>query len=190
MRPSKAAIAAITATAIGAAVLSFPAPARAATSSIEPTGAFSLFSISKSLNKNQAHYAIRLDPTCAPLGAAPVEVFWRMFEKGDSVIEPLTAREVASFGIHSQSVARRSEHGGTVHLLLNGFTDRPIDIETGALPGGGGCRATSTMPIAGKPALLFDVFAKIRWPFFVDYVLLSGWSLDGSHVVHEKMNPQ
>jgi hypothetical protein len=173
--------------ALGSAVVAFPHSSRAASSAVEPTGGLSLFAISKSQNRNQVHYAIRLDADCAPIGGAPVEVFWRMFEKGDAVMEPLTSREVSSFGIRSQTVVRRGEHGGSVHMLLNGFPDRPIDVE--AVQKAGACQATSTMPIDGKPALLIDVYAKMKWPFGVDYVQLSGWSLDGSHVVRERMNP-
>jgi hypothetical protein len=184
MRPSTALFVAL---AVGAPIIAISSTSRASSSSVEPTGGFSLFTISKSQNKNQVHYAIRLDPTCAPIGMAPVEVFWRMFEKGESAMEPLTSREVASFGIRSQTVARRSEHGSSVQLLLNGFPDRPIDIETSQ--SSGGCHATPRMRIDGKPSLLFDVYAKMKWPFGVDYVLLSGWSLDGSHLVHERMNP-
>ncbi len=174
-------------TAIAAAVLAASSVA-AADTQIEPTGAIPLFAISKSQNKNQVHYAIRLDPSCVPVGAAPVSVFWRMLEKGAANVEPLSSREAASFGIRAQRVVQRSVHGGQVHLELNGFPDRPIDVQ--ASQHDGVCQATSTMPIAGGPAIVHDVFAKMKWPYFaVDYVLLSGFSLDGGRFVRERMNP-
>jgi hypothetical protein len=43
------------------------------------------------------------------------------------------------------------------------------------------------MTIAGAPAHLFNIYVHIRW-YGVDYALLQGWSLDGSHVLREKLH--
>lgn len=55
--------------------------------------ALPLFSISKSENKNQVQYAIRVDDRCEPATTAPVFAYWRMLEKGPTVTEPLLAHE-------------------------------------------------------------------------------------------------
>ena len=43
------------------------------------------------------------------------------------------------------------------------------------------------MTIAGTPAHLFGVYVKLAWPVGVDYLLIQGWSLDGTHVVTERV---
>jgi hypothetical protein len=45
-------------------------------------------------------------------------------------------------------------------------------------------RALATASIAGAPAHLFNVYVHLKWDG-VDYMLLQGWSLDGSRVVRE-----
>jgi hypothetical protein len=37
---------------------------------------------------------------------------------------------------------------------------------------------------AGTPVHLFNVYVHLKWDG-VDYLLLQGWSMDGSHVVRE-----
>ena len=144
-----------------------------------------LFSISKSENKNQVQYAIRVDDSCAPVGRAPVFAYWRMLERGPTQYEQLLPREEKAYGIASQLVASRSDSGGDVHLTLNALPGRPIDVQT--VRSDDGCRGYSTTAIGGAPAHLFNVHARLKWPFGVDYLLLQGWTLDGAKVVQEKL---
>jgi hypothetical protein len=69
---------------------------------------------------------------------------------------------------------------------LRALPSRPIVIETkrGA---DGVCRALATVTIAGSPAHLFNVYAKLKELFGVDYLLLRGWSVDGTRVLKEKL---
>jgi hypothetical protein len=149
-----------------------------------PHDVTSLFSISKSENKNEVVYAIHLDAQCAPVGDAPVFAFWRMHEKGPNVIEPLLAREQEAYGIGHQSVVARDAGGGKVELTLRALTTRPILIET--KPAEGRCQAWSTTTIAGETGHLYNVYVKLK-TLGVDYLLLSGWATDRERVLHEKL---
>jgi hypothetical protein len=143
-----------------------------------------LFSISKSENRNQVQYVIRLDDHCAPAGDAPVYAFWRMLEKGGTT-EGLLPREQKAYGIASQAVVERGVEGGKVRVALNALPARPIVVETRRH--NGVCVALSTVSIDGAPAHLYNVHARVKWPFGLDYLLLQGWSMDGSRVVREKL---
>ncbi len=151
-----------------------------------PHDVASLFTISKSENKNQVVFAIRLDDQCVPLGSAPVIQYWRMREKSPSGTEPMLSREAAAYGIRSQSILERRPDSGKVQIALNALPDRLIVIETRKQ--GDRCLAWSTIAIAGKRAFLYDVYAKQAFVFGVDYLLLSGWSEDRTHVVHERID--
>jgi hypothetical protein len=144
----------------------------------------SLFTISKSENKNEVVFAIHLDERCAPIGDAPVYSFWRMYEKGPHIIEPLLSREEAAYGIAGQSVLSTGSEGGRVEITLRALPKRPVVIET--KPADGRCEAWSTATVAGESAYLYDVYAKLT-TFGVDYLLLSGWALDRTRVLHEKV---
>ena len=144
----------------------------------------SLFSISKSENKNEVVYAIHLDAQCAPVGDAPVFAFWRMNEKGPAVIEPLLGREEPAYGIGRQRVLARDSEGGKVEVTLRALPSRPILVETKPLEGR--CQAWSALTIAGESAYLYNVYVKLR-ELGVDYLLLSGWAVDRSRVLHERV---
>lgn len=143
-----------------------------------------LFTIAKSSNKNQVQYSIRVDDRCAPVGSAPVFAYWRMLEQGPDQTEPLLDMELPAYGLASQSIESQSSLGGRVRIALRGVPRRSIEVETWGDPGGA-CRGSATLLIGGTPARLFNVYAKLKWPFGLDYLLLQGWSLDGSHVARE-----
>lgn len=148
----------------------------------------SLFTISKSENRNQVQYAVRVDEHCVPLGVAPVWAYWRMIEQGPTRTAPLLGREQPAYGAAGQWILERNPEGGRIRLVLRAMPSRPIEIETTRGPAGA-CVGTSTMTIAGAPAHLFGVYAKLKWPIGVDYLLVEGWALDGSHVVTERVSP-
>jgi len=145
----------------------------------------SVFFVAKSENKNQVHYGLHLDTACAPAGAAPVFVYWRMLEHGPGATEPILSREAAAYGIADQSVIERRPDGGRIVLHLRAMPDRTIEIGTTARDVR--CEVSATTRIDGAPALLASVFAQLRWPFGVDYLLLSGRSLADGHVVRERL---
>jgi len=140
----------------------------------------SAFSISKSSNKNQVHYAVEVDSACAPAGAAPVKPYWRMLERSPDATEPLLDREQRAYGIASQAV-----EGDQVRMVLRALPDRPVTIRT-ARAADGTCTATSTMAIGSSTLRLYDIYVK-QSLFGVDYVLLTGWNDTGA-VIREKLN--
>jgi hypothetical protein len=70
--------------------------------------------------------------------------------------------------------------------VLKALPDRPILVET-SRGSSGDCRVLGTVTVAGAPAHLFNVYARVKWLFGVDYLLLRAWSLDGSRVITEKI---
>src|SRR5690348_6852763 len=59
----------------------------------------SVFYLAKSENKNQVHYAVRVDDRCRPVGAAPVYGYWRDLEVGPSATSRLLQHEQPAYGL-------------------------------------------------------------------------------------------
>src|SRR3954471_2332361 len=78
----------------------------------------SAFFISKSENRNQVHYAVAVDASCAPAGDTPVHPYWRLLEEGPALTSPLLEREQQVYGIASQRVTQRTASGGSIALTL------------------------------------------------------------------------
>ncbi|MEO6599571.1 MAG: DUF4833 domain-containing protein [Polyangiaceae bacterium] len=147
-----------------------------------------LFLITKSQNKNQVQYAIRLDDHCSPASAAPVFAYWRMLEQGPARTAPLLSSELHAYGLASQRIVARKGERNAVSLTLRAVPSRPILVETSVGPHGA-CAARATITIALQPARLFNVYARLSWFLGVDYLLLQGWSIDGKRVIKERLNP-
>jgi hypothetical protein len=158
--------------------------ARADTVSFGPHDVTSLFSISKSENKNEVVYAVHLDEYCAPIGDSPVFAFWRMNEKGAGVLEPLLPREQPAYGIAQQRVVARGPDGVVVDIALRAIPARHIVVQTQRRDSR--CLAWSKMSIAGTDTYLYNVYVKLK-PFGVDSITLSGWTTDGKRVAHERV---
>jgi hypothetical protein len=175
LRPASAA------TALAAVVLAAPTA-----SSDGPRDVGSVFFVAKSENRNQVHYGIHVDASCAPVGAAPVFAYWRMIEHGPLATEPLLSREIPAYGLAEQRILDRGDAAGRVTVRLRALEDRAIEITTASR--GGVCDAAATTVIDGAPAALSNVYAKLRWPFGVDYLLVSGRSLSDGRVVRERVS--
>jgi len=160
---------------VSAFLLAAPSTTRAA----QPSEIASALAIQKSTNKNQVHYAVAVDDTCTPAGAAPVHAYWRMLEKSPDATESLSRGEERAFGIEKQDV----DHDD-VRIVLRGLPARTITIHTHA--DGGKCVASATTTINGVSARISSVFVKITL-FGVDYVQLTGLADDGT-VVKERLS--
>jgi hypothetical protein len=147
----------------------------------------SVFFVAKSENKNQVHYGIRLDSRCAPIGDRPVFAYWRMFERGPGATEPLLPIELGAYGVAEQHVLSQGVAGGSVRVMLGALRDRPIVIETRA--DRGGCTASALTNVAGAQASLWSVYVRIKWPFGVDSLTLTGRATDDARIVEEKIRP-
>ncbi len=140
----------------------------------------SAFSIAKSGNHNQVHYAVGVDSECAPAGNAPVHAYWRMLERSADATEPLLSREERAYGVGEQHVTARD-----IHMVLRAMPKRAITIQTGR-DANGSCTATANMTISGVEARLTSIFVKQKL-LGVDYVELNGVATDG-RVLHERVS--
>jgi len=176
--------------ALGAMLLGYtPRLAHGATPRSDPR---SVFFIAKSENRNQVHYGVRLDPSCAPVGPSPVFAYWRMLERGPLATEPLLTRELGAYGFAGQRVIAREPNGGQVEVTLRALPARPIVVGSGlgaTQRPGEPCSATATTTIAGAAASLTSVYAKLAWPFGVEYLMLSGRSLADGRELRERIRP-
>jgi hypothetical protein len=139
--------------------------------------------VSKSENRNQVHYAVRVDDRCDLASRAPVYAYWRMYEKGPKAVEPLLEREQAAYGIARQQVA-----GDAVVVWLRALPARPITIRVAREPNGA-CAATAETRIAGHEARLYNVHVALGF-LHVDHLLLTGWEEPDGRLVRERIEPR
>jgi hypothetical protein len=139
------------------------------------------FFISKSENRNEVHFALKVDEACQPRPSSPVRPYWLMREKGPGVIEPLLDKEQRAYGVASQRV-----DGATVRVALAAVRAREIVIQTWRTPDGV-CLSGATTVIAGNRARLFNIHVVVA-PLGtgVESILLTGWKDDGT-VVRERI---
>jgi hypothetical protein len=107
-----------------------------------------------------------------------------MLEQGPARTAPILPREVRGYGLARQSLVARGA-SNDVRIVLNALPDRPITVVTEA-GSDGACHAVAIASIAGTPAHLFNVYVHLKW-YGLDYLLLQGWSVDGSHVIRETL---
>lgn len=157
-------------------------PAVSAESAVGPRGTESTFFISRSENRNQVHYGVRVGEDCHPVGTSPVYAYWRMLEKGASETEPLLGIEGPVYGVEDAQQVVSTPEGWRVRMKLRSFPDRQIEI---AISQENGVCATRTwMSVGGTVSQLDSIFVKTSWPFSIDYIRISGVGPDG-HVTHE-----
>jgi hypothetical protein len=166
----------------GAFLLAAPL-ARAAEKEV-PTAFF----ISKSENKNQVHYAVKVDDACAPVGNEPVRPYWRMLELGPSATEPMLGHEMPAYGLASQRVTERSGAGGTVQVTLRAYPSRVLTIVLAKAPNGQ-CTATTHTTIGGHHAQLQSIHLMLRF-LGVDSVILQGTARGTGQPVREVVKPR
>jgi hypothetical protein len=142
----------------------------------------SAFFLSRSENRNQVHYALRLDEACRPVGTRPVQVYWRMLERGESEVEDLLGAEQPVYGLEDPQPVDATAEGWRVRVRLRAFPSRPIDITTARVDGE--CQVQAWTKLGNSVSRLEHVFVKTSWPFSVDFVRLDGVGPEGQPV-HE-----
>ncbi|GMT98666.1 hypothetical protein KH5H1_27850 [Corallococcus caeni] len=147
-----------------------------------PLPAQSAFFLTRSENRNQVHYALRLDEACRPVGTRPVQVYWRMLERGASEVEELLDIEQPVYGLEDSQPVDATAEGWRVRVRLRAFPSRPIDITTARVDGR--CQVQAWTKLGNSVSRLEHVFVKTSWPFSVDFVRLDGVSPEGQPV-HE-----
>jgi hypothetical protein len=137
-----------------------------------------VFVIDKSTNRNQVVYALALDRTCAFRTDAPVEVFWRMRERGEQETEGLLDWEKPIVGLGAQQITERRPDGGTVVVAIRALPKKPLTFFSRRA--GDRCEVAAATFIDGREAAIQRIFAKL-WLFGVEYVALEGLA-DGGPV--------
>jgi hypothetical protein len=137
--------------------------------------------VSKSSNKNEVHYAVRVDEHCTPTMQNPVRPYWLMLERGPHVTEPLQRSELRVLGVASQEVS-----GDAVSFVVSGMPSRTFVAHTGR-GDDGACASWVETAVAGSNARLLGIYVK-QSLFGVDYVQLSGTTSQGK-VVQERVVP-
>ncbi|MCY1041946.1 DUF4833 domain-containing protein [Corallococcus sp. bb12-1] len=145
-----------------------------------PLPSQSAFFLSRSENRNQVHYALRLDEACRPVGTRPVQVYWRMLERGASEVEELLGVEQSVYGLEDPQPVDATADGWRVRVRLRAFASRPIDITTARVDGE--CRVQAWTKLGNSVSRLEHVFVKTSWPFSVDFVRLEGVGPEGQPV--------
>ncbi len=141
----------------------------------------SVFHIRKNTNRNQVHYAVRVDGDCRPLDA-PVRPYWRSYEEGPDAVDPLAPWEQPAYGVVQPEAVERGPSSGAFTFRARALPDRPIRVET--FRDGEQCRARARMTVAGQPAVLDHVEILVAGWGKVDRVELFGVAADGAPV-HE-----
>lgn len=145
-----------------------------------------LFVIERNKNRNQVQYAIRLDAGCAPVGDAPIEVFWRMLEVSPSATESIGAFEKMAYGIKSQ--ARR---GAETELRLEALPEKRLQVRTTKDPSGA-CVAEAYAPVQGGQARLTRIYVQAEDSALlpsVQHIDVTGVSASGA-ILTERLAPE
>lgn len=145
-----------------------------------PLSSQSAFFLTRSENRNQVHYALRLDEACRPVGPRPVQVYWRMLERGPSEVEELLGVEQPVYGLEDPQTVEATEEGWRVQVRLRAFPSRPVAITTARVDGK--CQVQAWTKMGSNVCRLEHVFVKTSWPFSVDFVRLDGVGPDGKPV--------
>jgi hypothetical protein len=173
----------------------FPAPAASTPSTNAPaTNASSVpwatvqsvFHISKSENRNEVHYAVRVDAACHAVGRQPVFGYWRDFEKGPRAVSPLLSHEQPAYGLTPPRSIEQTDTGSRIRISLRAFPERALTVETQRQSASCAARAVTT--IQNQPAMLNSIFVQIGFLFSVEYAIARGLRLSDGSPVQEKIH--
>jgi hypothetical protein len=118
-----------------------------------------VFFVSKSDDRNRVDYGVRLDEVCAPVGDAPMFLYWRRFEPGQARFGRLNELDRQAYGIAGQRVLRITEGESRIEVRLRQLSDRILVL---VRPDGrGGCRAEARATLDGRDAVLDHVHVQL-----------------------------
>ncbi len=122
----------------------------------------SLFHIAKSENRNEVHFAARLDAQCALREDDGVEAYWRDREISESATADLLFIERPAYDL--DDLDRVGPY--RARFVLRALPQRKFELEVSRKEDGR-CSARAITTVGGEPARIRRV-----------YVQLSGWSID------------
>ena len=152
--------ASLSAALLGAAWLGAPSLGAAADAvRFGPHDVRSAFFVAKSENKNEVHYAVRVDAACRPQGTEPVFGYWRRLKQGVRVDEPLTGAGVRVYGASNEQTVTVTPTGGRVGMYVKALKELPVDIRIDR--GKAGCTAVPRVRLKGEPVRLSHAFLQL-----------------------------
>jgi hypothetical protein len=142
--------------------------------SFGPHDVHSAFHVEKSENKNEVHYAVRVDAACRPQGKTPVFGYWRRLKKGVRVDEPLTGPGVRVYGASGEQTVTTTPSGGRVTMYVKALKRLLVDIQIDKSKTG--CVAVPHVKLKGEQARLSFAFLQLgRFGLTVKYVDVWGF---------------
>jgi hypothetical protein len=146
----------------------------------------SIFHIAKSENKNQVHYAVKVDAACKPLGARPIYGYWRDLEVGPSAMSPLLDHEQRAYGLNDPRSITQLDDFAEIRVSLRAFPERPLVVRV--FRAQGRCVARAFTQIGAQPALLSSIYIDLGFLFSVNYVIVRGVRVQDGRAVQEKVD--
>lgn len=155
--------------------LGAPGPSHAADSvKFGPYDVRSAFHVEKSENKNEVHYAVRLDAACRPQGKRPVFAYWQRYRKTGRINDPLVGAGTRVYGASDeQTVTANPITGGRVSMYVKALKRLTVDLRIEKVKDL--CQVTPTVSINGERARLSHAFLQLgRFGITVKYVDVVG----------------
>lgn len=143
----------------------------------------SVFHIAKSENRNEVHFAVRLDGECDLASEDPVLAYWRDREVSESATSELLFLERRAYDLDDL------ERLGPQHarFVLRALPERPIDLEV-SKRADGTCTSRAVAKVGGEPSRLRKVYAHLSgWS--VDYIVIQAVRLRDGKLIEERVVP-
>ncbi len=128
-----------------------------------------LFHIKRSRNKNEVHYAIRLDKECKPISKEPAFVYWLNLEDRHGQTYPIKWHERPGFAIEDQRIIKPD----LVQMTLKALPEKNINIEISKNSKKNAkrkCKAIPRLIIKGKKTIFKEVYVFAIPRFFIPIV--------------------
>ena len=146
-----------------------------------------LFHIERNKNKNQVHYAIRLNKNCEPIAKKPVYAYWLNLEAKKPKTSPVKWYQQAAYGIKEQKKNAANEF----KIILKALPTKKIYVRYFRNKRSDQCSATAWTQVAGKRARLNTVYVFAKEKFLipkVKYVDIFG-KLPNGAAIKERIIP-
>ena len=120
----------------------------------QKSSSVNLFHIERNKNKNQVHYAIRLNKNCEPAVKKPVYAYWLNLEAKKLKTSPVKWYQKAAYGIKEQ----KKNAANQWKIILKALPTKKIYVRHFRNKKSDQCSATAWTQVAGKRARLNTVY--------------------------------
>ncbi len=143
----------------------------------------SVIHLSKNTNRNQVHYAVKVDEDCQPLTKKPMAPYWRMLEKGENETARIMFWEQPGYGVTQPETVEQSGSGGSFDFNIRGVPSRIIRLET--FDQDGQCGARAFTQINDREALFTRIEIDVSGWANVHRVEIFGIDVESGEPVNE-----